>query len=571
MSDEFEVTIPIVKGEGVGVPIGQIQNAINIICQQMQTYLNEIASGGFPLTDVDITGGTIANVAITNSTIAAATGSTAVEQGYLDNSNLIATDSFAKRSILASSATIPINVNVGGGGVYNFQTAGTGAQLVIFATGGVVQSIPAVAAGGAGYQVGDCLILAGGNGDALAYVSSVSSGAITAALVLYGGTAYTTGATLVGMALPPGSRTGALTGALTSNATIIIPAGTYLQGGRRIGFQNNTTGAFTVTVQLSNGAGGSTGTGTVLVQGSNNSTSELLYTDGQNDVWPENSASSTFTTPSLTATGGTLNGAAVGNTTPSTGAFTTLAASGTVSGNGFSTYLASPPAIGGTAAAAGSFTNLSSTGTVSGVGFSNYLLSPPPIGGTTPAAGAFTTLSASSTVSGAGFSSYLASPPSIGGTTPAAGAFTTLNASGNDALFYQNTSAQSIPNNAQTTITTWTKVSDRVNANFNASTGTFTAPATGYYQVSGTITFVAAVGVVNTDYAITVIANGVGIAAGSFFQESTSTASVGVSVTAIVSLTAGQTIVLQAFQNSGSARALAATAAENYLSINRLP
>jgi hypothetical protein len=52
----------------------------------------------------------------------------------------------------------------------------------------------------------------------------------------------------------------------------------------------------------------------------------------------------------LTTTGlaGDLNGS-VGATTPSTGAFTTLSASSTVSGTGFSTYLASPPAIGGTA------------------------------------------------------------------------------------------------------------------------------------------------------------------------------------------------------------------------------
>lgn len=53
---------------------------------------------------------------------------------------------------------------------------------------------------------------------------------------------------------------------------------------------------------------------------------------------------------------------AIGGTTASTGAFTSLSASGTVSGTGFSTYLASPPAIGGTTANAGSFTTLSSTG-----------------------------------------------------------------------------------------------------------------------------------------------------------------------------------------------------------------
>jgi hypothetical protein len=64
---------------------------------------------------------------------------------------------------------------------------------------------------------------------------------------------------------------------------------------------------------------------------------------------------------------GAINGT-VGATTPSTGAFTTLSASSTVSGTGFSTYLASPPAIGGTAAAAGAFTSLSASGAFSANG-----------------------------------------------------------------------------------------------------------------------------------------------------------------------------------------------------------
>ena len=58
----------------------------------------------------------------------------------------------------------------------------------------------------------------------------------------------------------------------------------------------------------------------------------------------------------ITSTG--LNAFPIGATTASTGAFTTLSASSTVSGTGFSTYLASPPAIGGTTAAAGTFTTL---------------------------------------------------------------------------------------------------------------------------------------------------------------------------------------------------------------------
>lgn len=88
------------------------------------------------------------------------------------------------------------------------------------------------------------------------------------------------------------------------------------------------------------------------------------------------------------------------------------------------TYLAAPAAIGGTTPNPGAFTTLSATSTVSGAGFTAFAASPPSIGSTAPAAGAFTTLSATSTVSGAGFTAFAASPPAIGGTAPAGGRFT---------------------------------------------------------------------------------------------------------------------------------------------------
>jgi hypothetical protein len=73
-------------------------------------------------------------------------------------------------------------------------------------------------------------------------------------------------------------------------------------------------------------------------------------------------------------TGGLIDGTTVGATTASTGAFTTLSASSTVSGTGFSTYLASPPAIGGTTPAAGTFTTLISNSTAQfGKSSVNYL------------------------------------------------------------------------------------------------------------------------------------------------------------------------------------------------------
>jgi hypothetical protein len=70
------------------------------------------------------------------------------------------------------------------------------------------------------------------------------------------------------------------------------------------------------------------------------------------------------TATSLGGTVSALNGVSIGASTASTGAFTTLSASSTVSGSGFSTYLASPPAIGGTTPAAGNFTTLGATGNV---------------------------------------------------------------------------------------------------------------------------------------------------------------------------------------------------------------
>jgi len=81
------------------------------------------------------------------------------------------------------------------------------------------------------------------------------------------------------------------------------------------------------------------------------------------------SANMTFDGTTLTSTGfaGPLNGT-VGATTANTGAFTTLSASSTVSGTGFSTYLASPPAIGGTVAAAITGTTVTANTQFSGPG-----------------------------------------------------------------------------------------------------------------------------------------------------------------------------------------------------------
>ena len=106
-----------------------------------------------------------------------------------------------------------------------------------------------------------------------------------------------------------------------------------------------------------------------------------------------------------------------------------LTTNGVVTTNSGIGNLASTTSLSGIAVsgAAGSFTTLSASSTVGGAGFSTLFNSPPPIGQVTPNPGAFTTLSASNTVSGTGFSTYLASPPAIGATTPNTVAATTVN------------------------------------------------------------------------------------------------------------------------------------------------
>jgi hypothetical protein len=91
--------------------------------------------------------------------------------------------------------------------------------------------------------------------------------------------------------------------------------------------------------------------------------------------------------------GTTINSTSIGATTPSTGAFTTLSASSTVSGAGFTAYFASPPAIGGTAAAAITGTTITGTTITANTRFVGAIDGT--VGATTAAAGLFTTLGTS--------------------------------------------------------------------------------------------------------------------------------------------------------------------------------
>lgn len=159
----------------------------------------------------------------------------------------------------------------------------------------------------------------------------------------------------------------------------------------------------------------------------------------------------------------------------------------------------------------------------------------------------------------------------IGGTTPSTGAFTTLGASGNAHVTAHNTSVQSVPAGTTTTITGWTAAFDS-GSNFSASTGVFTAPATGYYLVTGMLTMnLTGALAVNNQVQVLVIANAAIV--GTFATALTSTSSVIATVpfSVLVSLSAGQTVSIQIYQSTTSAQTLNNGSTANTLSIVRIP
>ncbi|HEX7906873.1 MAG TPA: hypothetical protein VF534_02105 [Paraburkholderia sp.] len=226
---------------------------------------------------------------------------------------------------------------------------------------------------------------------------------------------------------------------------------------------------------------------------------------------------------------------------------------------------------GGTGAttAANARTNLGAA--ASGVNTDITSLNAPALGAataTTQGASSNSTLVATTAMVQAAF----AAPPCTGCTTPNGGSFTTLKGSSLAKVFATNTSAQSIPAGTSTAVTGWTTGFD-ANSNFNASTGVFTAPATAYYVVSGQLLWgvMSGAGASNVLKAV-VFANGsatnlAGIAGASNTTQQYNA----VQVSGIVSLTSGQTIVLDAVQATGSSVALSNTAGGNWISIYQLP
>ena len=102
------------------------------------------------------------------------------------------------------------------------------------------------------------------------------------------------------------------------------------------------------------------GTGVLVPAGK----SACVYADGTNVDYAIDYLSGTILSSDVDINGGTIDGTTIGAATPSTGSFTTLAASGAVSGAGVTARFASPGPIGNTSASTGAFTTLTTSGNV---------------------------------------------------------------------------------------------------------------------------------------------------------------------------------------------------------------
>lgn len=194
----------------------------------------------------------------------------------------------------------------------------------------------------------------------------------------------------------------------------------------------------------------------------------------------------------------------------------------------------------------------------------NNLLIQPAITGSAPginAVGSDTNIGLALAAKGTG-SISLTNPTTVTGS---------LVASGNDKLLYNTTNALSIPNSTATTVTTFTKVFDLVNANFAPSTGTFTAPATGHYHVDVQYEFANAAGAINSTYELLVLVAGAAVFTGKTLSETANSGNRCVKASGVVSMTSGQLLTTQLFQNSGGAVAMSGVALKNYISIHRVP
>jgi hypothetical protein len=138
------------------------------------------------------------------------------------------------------------------------------------------------------------------------------------------------------------------------------------------------------------------------------------------------------------------------------------------------------------------------------------------------------------------------------------------------AARYTSNSGQAIANNAGTDIVFEDLDKDTHNA-YNTSTGEYTVPASGWYQVNGLVSFLNNLNTANVSYmSLSIIVDGTSIYADYHVNNMTPNISEVFKVSELLELEKGQVVKLQVFQNNGAIRNLAADGRFNTFSIARI-
>ena len=139
------------------------------------------------------------------------------------------------------------------------------------------------------------------------------------------------------------------------------------------------------------------------------------------------------------------------------------------------------------------------------------------------------------------------------------------------AARYTNTGGFSIPNNAVTTITGW--VRDFDSHGFVSTNGVATIPVSGRYRISATMNIASGAMATGSELDILVTQTGSNARTtyiSQFYSNASVTTLVGLAGSDTLSALAGDTISIQAYQNTGGARTLGTTANQVHWQIERV-
>lgn len=162
-----------------------------------------------------------------------------------------------------------------------------------------------------------------------------------------------------------------------------------------------------------------------------------------------------------------------------------------------------------------------------------------------------------------------AAPPAIGNTTPAAGTFTTLSSTANAFVQADGPTAIAVSTATLTDVTNWTERFD-TSASFVPTTGVFTVPRTGKYQITCSMLMASEAYTIGDSWSLSIVKNGNILVNSFYYSEITGTTTPFLSISHIVQLTASDLIKFQVFQNSGGVRNTTNSAINNFLTITEI-